>query len=650
MLVALAFATPSPALEEIALAIGRLDGSGWSGVDVELRFTFAADDRVSARLSTSGLALSEPFHTLASVSMDCPRVAVTATRLDCARAEMLLGDDKGKVGRLPLAIGLERRAGGWQLAFAGAHLAPGPLWTFAADQDLVPELALDAGELALRLELINDAESTELLLDTSLSDLNFSDAEGLHAGEGLNARLAWRVPDIGSDWQSTAELVLDAGQIYLDPVFVDAGESPISVTALGAIEPESGRLRVSRLRFHHDTVASIDAALSVARNGELEALDLHLSRSPLAPVYRSYLQPFAIGTLFDALTIDGDIEARIAWRSSAKGRRVQLDFDDVSIDDQADRFNLFGIRGHLDWRATEEEGTTTLGWEGGQFYRIDFGAGALEGRFTGRRFDLDAPVEVPLLEGAVEVSALRVDAIGAPELNWQFRGRVKPMSLAVLTGALRWPAFSGTLGGDVPLVSYARGVISVDGSLDIEVFDGAVRIRGLSITNPFGIIPVLRADVDLQDLSLDALTNTFSFGNIQGKLQGRVHGLVLKDWKPATFDASFATPDDDDSRHRISQRAVENIASLGGAGAVLSSTFLRLFDEFSYRRLGISCRLQNGICQMDGVAPAERGYYIVEGGGLPPRIDVRGFNRRVDWEVLLSRLHQIVTTDGPVVR
>ena len=183
-----------------------------------------------------------------------------------------------------------------------------------------------------------------------------------------------------------------------------------------------------------------------------------------------------------------------------------------------------------------------------------------------------------------------------------------------------------------------------------EVFDGEVRIRGLSISDPFGVIPVLRADVDLRDLSLDALTSTFSFGNIQGKLQGRVHGLILKDWKPTQFDARFATPDDDDSRRRISQRAVENIASLGGASAVLSSTFLRLFDEFSYRRLGISCRLENGICHMDGVAPAERGYTIVEGGGLPPRIDVRGFNRRVDWQVLLSRLRQIVTTDRPVVR
>ncbi len=95
---------------------------------------------------------------------------------------------------------------------------------------------------------------------------------------------------------------------------------------------------------------------------------------------------------------------------------------------------------------------------------------------------------------------------------------------------------------------------------------------------------------------------------------------------------------------------MENLASIGGAGAVLSTTFLRIFDEFSYSRLGIACRLERGVCEMDGVGPAQQGYYIVEGGGLPPRIDVLGFNRRVDWGVLLGRLEQIVASEGPVVR
>ena len=649
VLVALAVAAPSPAFEEIALRIGRVDGGTWSSGDVVLELSFPANNRLSARLSTDELTLPEPFGTLDAISVDCPRAEATATGLECASAELRLRRTNGEVQRLPLSMRFDQTDAGWQLRLSAERLVPGPLWAFAAGQGWLPELEISDGKLSLSLQLGGGSRGPVAFLDAALSGLSFSDAEGLHAGEGLNARLQWRLSDIGRDWRTTVELRLDAGQLYLDPVFVDAGAAPVSVSAAGDFDPESGRLRLSRLRFHHDTVATIDGTLSVDRAAGLGALDLRLSRASLGPVYRTYLQPFAIGTLFDALQVEGDVDARLQWRRSADRRRVQLNFYDAGIDDDAGRFNMFGVSGHVDWNQSGDTDTTTLTWEGGQFYRIDFAAGTLEGRFNGRRFDLGRPVGVPLLEGAVRVDALEVAAIGTPDLEWKIRGVVQPMSLEALTGALGWPRFGGTLAGDIPLVSYAGGIITVDGSLDVEVFDGAVRIGQLSIADPFGVIPVLRADVDVQNLSLEALTSTFSFGNIQGRLQGRMHGLILKDWRPTTFDARFTTPDDDDSRHRISQRAVENLASLGGAGAVLSSTFLRIFKDFSYRRLGISCRLHNGVCEMGGVAPAERGYYIVEGGGLP-RIDVLGFNRRVDWEVLLGRVQQIVSTEGPVIR
>ncbi len=649
-LVAAALAAPLSAVEELTLHVGRVDGGRWSSGDIELKLGFAAADRVSARLTTVGLELPEPFQALRALSVDCPRADVTATGLACTGAELKLSDDGGGIERLPLAMRLERKADHWRLRVAAEALDPASMWTLAARLGLAPGLEITRGRLAVTLELETGRKGRRLRLDAALSGASFSDAAGLNAGEDLDARLELRAARAESGWQTSAELSLDTGQVYLDPVFVDARNAPVTVSAAGDIEPESGRLRLSSVRLRHRGVASVDGELVVTTGGALEALALRLARAPLAPLYRTYLQPFAVGSVLDALTVDGVGEARLEWRPAPEGWRAWLKLDDVNIADQDGRYSVAGVQGDVEWSEGSRPDITTLRWSGGQFYRIDYGAGVLRGRVSGRQFELEAPVEVPLLEGAVTVNALRVNDIGTRELGWQFRGNVRPMSLRALTGALAWPPFGGTLAGDIPLVSYTRGVISVDGSLDIAVFGGAVRVRQLSISNPFGVIPELRADVDVEGLSLDALTSTFSFGNIQGRLQGRIHGLILKDWKPTAFDARFATPEDDDSRHRISQRAVENLASLGGAGAVLSSTFLRIFDEFSYRRLGIGCRLANGVCDMDGVAPAEQGYYIVEGGGLPPRIDVLGFNRRVDWEVLLGRLRQIVTTNGPVIR
>jgi hypothetical protein len=82
----------------------------------------------------------------------------------------------------------------------------------------------------------------------------------------------------------------------------------------------------------------------------------------------------------------------------------------------------------------------------------------------------------------------------------------------------------------------------------------------------------------------------------------------------------------------------------------LSRSVLRFFEDFSYQRLGLSCKLRNEVCEMDGVEQAEQGYYMVKGGGLPPRINVIGYTRRVDWPELVTRLEAVSNSAGPVVQ
>jgi hypothetical protein len=96
---------------------------------------------------------------------------------------------------------------------------------------------------------------------------------------------------------------------------------------------------------------------------------------------------------------------------------------------------------------------------------------------------------------------------------------------------------------------------------------------------------------------------------------------------------------------------VDNISDLGGSGVsgAISRSFLQMFEEFGYSRLGISCTLKRGVCEMGGVEPAKQGYYLVKGGGIP-RIDIVGFNRRTDWEVLVDKLVEISEGGTPVIQ
>ena len=186
----------------------------------------------------------------------------------------------------------------------------------------------------------------------------------------------------------------------------------------------------------------------------------------------------------------------------------------------------------------------------------------------------------------------------------------------------------------------------------MRMFDGNVVVHDLRVGDLFGADPVLTTDIDIHDLDLEQLTNAFSFGKIEGKLGGQIHGLKLENWSPVAFDAKFETPPDDHSTHRISQRAVENLSSIGSGGVMgaLSTGYLKVFKNYSYDRLGISCVLKDGYCSMDGVAPAPNGdYYIVSRGGmLPPWIDVKGTGRRVAWTDLVFGLKRIASGNASI--
>jgi hypothetical protein len=49
-----------------------------------------------------------------------------------------------------------------------------------------------------------------------------------------------------------------------------------------------------------------------------------------------------------------------------------------------------------------------------------------------------------------------------------------------------------------------------------------------------------------------------------------------------------------------------------------------------------------------GVEAVDNGFYLIKGGGLP-RIDIIGYNPRLDWNVLLNRLNRIEASDEVIV-
>jgi hypothetical protein len=324
-----------------------------------------------------------------------------------------------------------------------------------------------------------------------------------------------------------------------------------------------------------------------------------------------------------------------------RGRLVAVDLrpSGVGLTDAAGRYGVQGLQGSLSWREAGPAPPSVLSAAGASLYGLPLGRFLLPFELGPRSLRLLEPVEIPVLEGGLraEVLAVRMGPEG-PEV--EFEGGLRALSLDRATEALGWPRFSGIVAGVVPRVRYDRGELRVDGRLLLRVFDGEVVLRDLRVRDLFGPAPTLSMSGEVRRIELDLLTQAFDFGRIEGRLSGRLDDLVLVGWQPVQMSLDLRTPREDPGRRRISQRAVENLTEIGGGmQAAMSTAFLQLFEDFPYRRLGLGCELEGGVCRLSGVADRPDGSFLLVEGTLLPRLDVVGHRRIVDWPELLRRVN-----------
>ncbi|MDT3669609.1 MAG: hypothetical protein ROZ37_04660 [Aromatoleum sp.] len=592
-------------------------------------------------------------------SIHCARFRFDAGVLDCRAGTLALPgvidtatvdfhfDLGGRTGEASLRYG-----GGESIDLAvgrdgrlGLRLANVLIARLAA---ALPELASwqANGRLDGRLDYSPGTNGGKLAASATLTDAAFASADGLRAAEKLALDLDLRASAAQQGWNWEARVAWTGGEAYWHPVYLVAG--PV-VDAAGRYS--QGSLSVDRAHLE------LAGVRTIAATGEFDLqatavrrLALSVADADLAVIGPRFLAPVLAPAKAEHLRFAGGLSAGIEIENGV------LQAIDVALDEagfsMADKALSFGpLTGVVPWRA-DSEMRAKLEVGGGRWQKLTLGEFDVVASLTGSRIDVER-VAVPLLDGAfvVDELSLRKEATG-----WHGRGKlvVEPVSMSLLTAVVDLPAMSGTLAASLPNLRVSPGEISVDGALVISVFGGYLQATGLRLLEPFGVAPHLYADVEARSIDLGQLTETFSFGSITGLIDADIRALELAGWRPVQFDARVASSPGS-YRRRVSQRAVQNIGALGGAGAVaaLQRGFIGLFDTFGYRDIGFSCVLRHGVCMVGGLADvggAGEGFYLVRGGGVPA-LNVIGYNRRVDWNELIGRLQRVIASNtAPIVR
>ncbi|MDX1481981.1 MAG: hypothetical protein R3315_09910 [Woeseiaceae bacterium] len=498
-------------------------------------------------------------------------------------------------------------------------------------------------------------------MTATLTDAAIANDAGTVATDGIGGKLALDVTFAEDGLRFDFGLDSDRGEAYVEPVYANFAEHALSLKARGVASAAFDVFDVSSFEIRQPDLVDAAGTASLRLPAEDDAApsisaSVKLRDTSVTHVYENLVRIALAGTIFGDLETDGRLSGSIAVADNVP-RSAKLELDDVILDDARGRFSVYGLRGCVDWHSDQTEPTSpsTLRWDSGTVYSLLIGGGELPLQLGGFGMEFLAPLRVPTMGGALLIREFAVQDFGTAAATGRFDAELEPIQLGQLTAAFGWPAFSGTLSGRLPRLQLADNAITVSGALSAQAFDGRIELSNLRIEQPFGRVPRLRTDVVLRELDLQRITEVFSFGLIQGRLSGEVTGLRMENWRPVAMDMHFYTPRGDRSPHRISQRAVENLASVGGSGAagVLSTGFLQFFEVFAYDRIGLRCVLANGVCAMSGVEPAKAGpsgigYYIVKGSGIP-RIDVVGYRESVSWSRLMQQLAAITRGGSPTV-
>lgn len=573
----------NPGLDKTVCSNGRISlPEQWLALDDAVDFSLQVLDAGGYRLSLADEQLTGELHWDAG-----ERFELSLERLDLAVLQPLLDPD-GRLAALGgrLSGQVQRRETGWQ-----------------------------AG---LRIEA-----------------MFFDTIDGLLAGDQVELTGALSADPGLSDVR--LELTQPAGELLLGALYLPPPERPLALDAtLGLADP--GRIEITRLVLSDPDALRLSGSATLRADDsgwQLTAITIDALEAELARLWPRWLDGPAAAAGFAGIEAAGRIEGALAWRPDGIAG-VNLRADSVSLRDPRERIALTGASGRI--RTIDDARRIELDWQGLELLGLQFDGARARLHHDEVGLRLLEPVRVGLLDGAVVVDGLAALRLPDAPARLVLDARIEPVDLAALTGTLGLPELGGRLAGRFPGVTYSGQQLAFTGGIDVDAFSGRIAVEQLVVERPLGSAPALSAQVEFERLDLLQVTGAFGFGRMEGQVSGYARDLRLLNWRPVAMDARLYTHSDV-PRRRISQRAVENLSSLGGgSSALLSGTVLRVFEDFPYRRAGLSCRLGNNICHIDGVAAHESGGFVIVEGRSLPRLDIVGHRRLVDWPQLMGQV------------
>ena len=510
----------------------------------------------------------------------------------------------------------------------------------------------------------------------NLDRFAFQSPDSKHAGErialGLRITVAGRPGRTG--WAASVEGSVGEGGFLYDRIYLDLRKNSLHFQLQGNYDLSKSTADISEFKF------AVKDLLSLEAEGQLTdpmlkrpcRLHLRLPQIQIKPAFDLLLKDPLKQEVpsLAALDMGGGFTAEMEFQRGAEGWSLlgRCAWRDGKILGKG--FAIEGIELDLPFWGQIPEASAGSSFKPGFPFSGDFNKeGALlvqsitlpylpKQSFGARTYTRPNSISI-VPKGSVQTAFGKIE-FGPASLNELFTLCPSLVTSATLKEGDPTPMLSefwshpvpGSIHGKLDAVRFDCDRIQTRGSVIVRAFGGELLLSNLGVSGVFGPTPTFHLDAAWKDMNLAELTEGTPFEKIEGILRGQAEHLEMVGNEPQRFDLFMETVKAGEVPQKISVRALENIARLGGSESPfigLAGAFTSLFGEFPYDKIAIQASLENDVFRIDGPLREGDKVYLVKRGGLSGvNVVNQDPDRQISFKDMVKRIKRVTASKSTV--
>ncbi len=503
----------------------------------------------------------------------------------------------------------------------------------------------------------------------SFDDFAFQNKDSSVIGENISIKSAIKgVVDLNlSIMRFSADTDANAGEILYDRYYLNLKKNPMVTSVKCGYDLQKRLLEISKLRFDLTGILPLEIRGILNQSPAKTKADFTviLPQTPLKPIIYNFLQePYKTEKPFLAtLETGGTVSATFRLKETPSAREVtgrtgwiegRLSLPEKGID-------LKGI--YLDlpvWYRTSSTKIPVKTLKGGlkvqsvtvpllqkQPLNLSLDIGP-------NRMFVASPAHIKVPGGDLNLGAVHVKDLFGPDLSVQTRLAFGNIKLEPLLSKIWTRPLKGFLTGILDPVRYENHTITSRGKLKATAFGGSIIFSDLGASGIFTPAPVFKFNAKWKDLLLSEMTTGTAFGKIEGVLEGDLQNAEMAYGQPQRFNLLLETVRKKGIPQKISIKAVDNIAQIGGGQSPfmgLAGAFASFFKTFPYEKIGIRASLENDVFKVNGTIKEGGTEYLVKRGAFSGvNIVNQNPDNHISFKDMVNRIKRIGAKGGPIVK